>query len=75
MSDPVYLVHSVTKAPRRVEPVSKWASAGFELPHVGAPDRQTARDAAELMRILVERTYSIVRARLDEQNAVAQRPA
>jgi hypothetical protein len=39
----------------------KWATAGFTVPYVGAPDRATARECANLMKKLIERTEHLLR--------------
>jgi hypothetical protein len=41
----------------------KWASVSFEVPYDGEPDASVVRRCAELMKILIERTYSIEQAR------------
>jgi hypothetical protein len=48
--------------PLRAEPWGRrWASVSFDVPYTGEPDRDIAQRCAQLMKVLIERTYSIVK--------------
>jgi hypothetical protein len=43
----------------------KWTRIGFQVPFIGAPDDEVASQSAQLMALLVERTYPLVNGLLD----------